>query len=111
MRLPIAIALALAACGTEPDPKEDTIPGPSVVTTLCAAGCNAGVETAIVTSKWIQLSDDMFELAGEVDVCGGLAHSGSCADACNGGAGTQAAGGSCVAIACPTQVVIARCSL
>lgn len=133
MRLPfIAIAVALTACGTEAPPHEDIVSGPNVATTMCPAGCTAGVETAIVTSKWIQLDEGIYEFAGQLDPtasapvtgdgthgsldpvfdpCGGVAHSGACSDACNGAPNGVAGGGSCVAIACPTAVVIARCDL
>ncbi len=129
MRIAIVTVLALTACGTDPD-AETLIPGPAVVTTLCAAGCNAGVEMAVVSSKWIQLNDDIYEYAGELeatptsdathgtfenlvaDPCGGVAYSGSCAETCTvSGPVVGGAGASCVAIACPTEVVIARCDL
>jgi hypothetical protein len=133
MRLPsLAILFALTACGTEPDPKQDTVPGRNVVGTLCSAGCTAGVESTIVTSKWIQLDEGVYEFAGELDAtpappaqtdgthgaldpvldpCAAVAYTGSCAETCGAPAAVQGAGGSCVAIACPTEVVIARCDL
>lgn len=129
MRIALVTVLALTACGTDPEP-ETLVPGPRVVTTLCAAGCNAGVEAVVVSSKWIQLSDDMYEFAGELestptsdathgtfenvvaDPCGAVAYSGSCAETCTASAPVAGgAGASCVAIACPTEVVIARCDL
>lgn len=135
MRLPfIAIVLSVTACGTETPPVQDIVSGPNVATTMCPAGCTAGVESVIVASKWIQLDEGVFEFAGELDApptappvqtdgthgrldellspCADIPYSGACSETCSSGSAPhKGAGGSCVAIACPTEVVIARCDL
>lgn len=136
--LTVALASALAACAVDAEPSGGrSLPGPSLAKSLCPTGCAPGLEEAIGGSTWTERGDGLYErieildpttdpaapgagsdLHGELDLelfadpCAALIHTGSCADACHPTpTTTQPAGGACVVVQCPGEVVLARCDL